>query len=101
MANAAFTPASSKYAGERCRGIRVTVTDRGALRSVTLGVEIATALRDLHAKEWKRERFGDLLASGAAAVRFERGETASQLVSGWAAGQMEFERRRAPYLLYE
>ena len=101
FAPVAFTPASSKYAGERCRGIRVTVTDRGALRSVTLGVEIATALRDLHAKEWKRERFGDLLASGAAAVRFERGETASQLVSGWAAGQMEFERRRAPYLLYE
>jgi uncharacterized protein YbbC (DUF1343 family)/CubicO group peptidase (beta-lactamase class C family) len=101
FAPVAFTPASSKYAGERCRGIRVTVTDRGALRAVTLGVEIATALRDLHAKEWRRERFGDLLASGAAAARFERGETASSLVSGWAAGQMEFERRRARYLLYE
>ncbi len=96
-----FTPASSKYAGERCRGVRMTVTDRSALRSVTLGVEIATALRDLHPADWKRERFADLLASGAALTRFERGDAAGTIVSGWAAEQMEFERRRARYLLYE
>ena len=96
-----FTPASSKFAGELCRGIRISVTDRGALRSVTLGAEIATALRDLHPSDWRRERFGELLASGAAVTRFERGEPASQLVSGWAAAQMEFERRRAAFLMYE
>jgi uncharacterized protein YbbC (DUF1343 family)/CubicO group peptidase (beta-lactamase class C family) len=96
-----FTPASSKYAKERCRGVRMTVTDRAALRPVTLGVEIATALRDLHPSDWKRERFVDLLASGAAMTRFERGEPAATIVSGWAAEQMEFERRRARYLMYE
>lgn len=96
-----FTPASSKYGGERCRGIRMTVTDRSALRSATLGLEIATALRDLHGTDWKRDRFGELLANGAAIVRFERGDSASQIVSGWAAGQMEFERRRARYLMYD
>ena len=96
-----FTPASSKYAGERCRGIRMTVTDRDALRPVTLGLEIATALRDLHGADWKRDRFGELLASAAAVARFERGDSAAQIVSGWAAGQMEFERRRARFLIYE
>ena len=96
-----FTPASSKYAGERCRGLRMTVTDRDALRPVTLGLEIATALRDLHAADWQRDRFGELLASGAAVTRFERGDSAAQIVSGWAAGQMEFERRRARFLMYE
>lgn len=96
-----FTPASSKYAGERCRGLRITVTDRAALRGVTLGLELATALRDLHAADWNRERFGELLASGAAALRFERGDPAAQIVSGWAAGQMEFELRRARFLMYE
>ncbi len=96
-----FSPASSKYAGERCRGIRMTVTDRDALRPVTLGLEIATALRDLHASDWQRDRFGELLGSGAAVTRFERGDSAAQVVSGWAAGQMEFERRRARFLMYE
>lgn len=96
-----FTPASSKYAGERCRGIRMTVTDRGALRSVALGIEIATALRDLHGADWKRERFGELLASRAAVIRFERGDAAGTIVGGWAAEQMEAERRRARFLMYE
>ncbi len=96
-----FTPASSRYAGERCRGVRITVTDRAALRAVTLGVEIATALRDLHPSEWKRERLGELLGSAAAVARFERGESASQVVAGWAGEQMETERRRARFLMYE
>ena len=96
-----FVPASSRFAGEPCRGLRMTVTDRDALRPVTLGLEIATALRDLHAADWQRDRFGELLASAAAATRFERGDSAAQIVSGWAAGQMEFERRRARFLIYE
>lgn len=96
-----FTPASSTYAGERCRGLRMTVVDRAALRPVALGLEIATALRDLHPEGWKRERLGELLGSSAALARFERGESAGQLVAGWAAETMEFERRRARFLLYE
>ena len=96
-----FTPTSSKFAGERCRGVRITVTDRTALSSVTLGLQIATALRDLQGADWKRDRFGELLASRAAVARFERGDSAAQIVSGWAAGQMEFELRRARFLMYE
>jgi len=96
-----FTPSSSRYAGERCRGIRMTVTDRGALRPVTLGLEIATALRDLEPSGWDRGRLGELLASPAALARLERGDSASQAVSGWAAEQMEFERRRARFLMYD
>jgi len=101
FAPVSFVPASSKYASEHCRGVRMTVTDRDALRPVTLGLEIATALRDLHAADWQRARFGELLASAAAVARFERGDSAAQVVSGWAAGQMEFERRRARFLIYE
>ena len=96
-----FTPTSSKHAGVRCRGVRLTVTDRGALRPVALGLEIATALRDLHRADWQRERLGELLGSAAAVARFERGESATQIVAGWAAELMEFERRRARFLLYE
>ena len=101
FAPVSFVPSSSRYAGESCRGVRMTVTDRAALRPVALGIEIATALRDLHPADWKRERFSDLLASGAALARFERGDAAGTVVAGWAAEQMEFERRRARFLMYE
>jgi uncharacterized protein YbbC (DUF1343 family)/CubicO group peptidase (beta-lactamase class C family) len=96
-----FTPSSSKHAGTECGGVRITVVDRDALAPVTLGLEIATALRDLFPKEWDRSRFGELLAHGASLARFDRGESAATIASGWAAAQMEFERRRAAFLLYE
>jgi uncharacterized protein YbbC (DUF1343 family) len=96
-----FTPASSKHAGEACRGIRISVVDRAAVRPVALGMEIAVALRDLHPGDWDRRRLGVLLANEAALARFEKGETAAQIESGWAASLMEFERRRTAFLLYE
>jgi uncharacterized protein YbbC (DUF1343 family)/CubicO group peptidase (beta-lactamase class C family) len=95
-----FTPSSSVFAGQRCRGIRLSVVDRHALRPVALGLEIATALRDRHPAQWNREKFGALLASSGALSRFDRGELATQIATGWAAEQMEFERRRATYLIY-
>ncbi len=97
----AFTPASSTHAGALCHGLRITLTDRSSLRPVALGLELATALRDLHGEDWKRDRFGELLGSAAAVTRFERGDPAGTIVAGWAAEQMEFERRRARHLLYE
>jgi uncharacterized protein YbbC (DUF1343 family) len=96
-----FTPASSKYAGIECGGVRITVVDRDALAPVTLGLEIATALRDLFPKDWDRSRLGELLAHGASIAHFDRGESALAIASGWAAAQMEFERRRAAFLLYD
>ncbi|HVO09123.1 MAG TPA: serine hydrolase [Vicinamibacteria bacterium] len=95
-----FTPAASMHVGQACRGVRISVVDRAAVRPVALGLEIAAALRDLHPREWDRRQFGQLLASGAALARFEKGDTAAQVESVWAASLMEFERRRAAFLLY-
>ncbi len=95
-----FTPNASTWKGEACRGVRITLVDRDALDAVGLGLEIVTALRDRHPKEWDRTKLGKLLASAAALRRIERGESAAQVASGWAATRMEFERRRARFLLY-
>jgi uncharacterized protein YbbC (DUF1343 family)/CubicO group peptidase (beta-lactamase class C family) len=96
----AFTPASSVFRDERCSGVRITLVDRNALNAVALGLNVATALRDLHPKEWKAERLPRLLVNAAALARFSRGETAGDVTSAWAAGAMEFERRRTEFLLY-
>jgi uncharacterized protein YbbC (DUF1343 family) len=95
-----FTPASSTYAGERCAGVRLTVTDRDALAPVALGIEIAVALRDLHPVDWKMEKFFDLLANRDTFERLQRGETADSIIGSWKRGLEEFRRRRAKYLLY-
>ena len=95
-----FTPTSSAFRGETCSGVRITVVDRDALNAVALGFHAATALRDLHPKEWKSDRFDRLLVNAAALARFRRGETAGEIIGAWAAGAMEFEAIRAKYLLY-
>ncbi|MGA7992325.1 MAG: exo-beta-N-acetylmuramidase NamZ domain-containing protein [Thermoanaerobaculia bacterium] len=95
-----FTPASSVFRGETCSGVRITLVDRNELNAVSLGFHVATALRDLHPKEWKAERLPFLLANAAALARFSRGETAGEIAGAWAAGAMEFEKSRAEYLLY-
>jgi uncharacterized protein YbbC (DUF1343 family)/CubicO group peptidase (beta-lactamase class C family) len=95
-----FTPASSTFAGQRCGGVRFTVTDRDALRSVSLGIEIAAALRDLHPVDWQRANFVSLLANRDTFDRLERGETADSIVTSWEKGVEEFRQRRARYLFY-
>jgi uncharacterized protein YbbC (DUF1343 family) len=95
-----FTPSSSVFKGEACSGVRITVVDRNALNAVALGFHVATALRDLHPKDWKADRVGRLLVNAAALARFSRGETAGEITSAWAAGSMEFETIRAKHLLY-
>jgi uncharacterized protein YbbC (DUF1343 family) len=95
-----FTPVSSTFAGERCGGVRFTVTDRDALSPVPLGLEIAVALRDVFPVDWKREKFLDLLANRDTFDRLQRGETAESIVRSWEKGLEEFRKRRAKFLIY-
>jgi uncharacterized protein YbbC (DUF1343 family)/CubicO group peptidase (beta-lactamase class C family) len=95
-----FKPASSVFKDQICSGVRITLIDRQALNAVALGLHVATALRDLHPKDWNAEKLNRLLVSRAALARFQRGETAAEITGAWAAGAMEFEKRRAAYLLY-
>lgn len=96
-----FTPAASLFAGESCGGIRITVVDRDALHSVALGIEIATALRDLHPTEWERGKFGRLLADSESVERFERGDDAARVFAAWNEELQAFRRRRQEHLLYD
>ncbi|HKF44639.1 MAG TPA: serine hydrolase [Thermoanaerobaculia bacterium] len=95
-----FTPASSVFSGQRCGGIRMDVVDRDALRPVSLGVEIAVALRDLYPVDWQRKDFVKLLANGDAFRRLEKGENAPSIIASWQKALEDFEKRRAKYLLY-
>ena len=95
-----FTPVSSTFAGERCGGVRFTVTDRDVLSPVALAIEIAVALRDLFPVDWKREKFLDLLANRDTFERLQKGETADSIVRSWEKGLEEFRKRRAKYLMY-
>jgi uncharacterized protein YbbC (DUF1343 family) len=95
-----FTPKSSIFAGERCGGIRIDVVDRRILRPVTLAIEIAVALRDLHPGQWDRSHFIDLLANRETFERLDSGQSATEIVEGWKEQLRGFLAKREKYLLY-
>lgn len=95
-----FSPAASEYAGETCGGIRISIVDREALRPVSLGIEIAAALRTLFPSDWDRSRLGTLLANADTLRRFEAGEAPEAIVASWNEALARFSAARAKYLLY-
>jgi uncharacterized protein YbbC (DUF1343 family) len=105
---ATFTPAASaaapqpKLLGQRCRGLRVKVTDRSAARPWTLGLRLLVALRRHREFEWVRGGAWLDSLSGTKAVRaaLERGEGASAIVASEASAIERWRRDRASSLLY-
>ncbi len=97
----AFTPASSKFAGEACRGVNVAITDRDAFEPVRVGLEIAASLRRLHPEEWEAEKVGVLLLNQAVLDSLVRGADIDAAIALANAGIAEFARRRSPHLIYD
>ena len=89
-----FTPSASVHAGEECGGIRITVTDRDALRPVALGVRIAAALARLYPAQFPADRMSRLLRHAATLDAIRRGEAPAS----WDL--REFAERRAKVLIY-
>jgi uncharacterized protein YbbC (DUF1343 family) len=100
FAPAAFTPESDRYAGKRCRGIRIQLSDRSMLDASRLGVELALALHRLHPQEFAVDGMLALLGSRATLAAIKAGEDAAAIEGQWRAKLEAFEAARSKYLLY-
>ena len=96
-----FTPKSSVFRDEECRGINMIVTDRTRFRAVSSGLEIAVALHKLYPTQWKTEDYARLLVNSDTLQRLKRGETAPEIARSWSVPLDEFRRARARALLYQ
>jgi uncharacterized protein YbbC (DUF1343 family) len=56
-----FTPTASTHQNEECGGVRITITDRRALRSVTVGLTIAAVLERLYPRNFPLDEIEPLL----------------------------------------
>ncbi|MFB3854391.1 MAG: exo-beta-N-acetylmuramidase NamZ domain-containing protein [Vicinamibacterales bacterium] len=95
-----FTPSSSRYAGERCGGVFMVVTDREALRPVRVGLEIAAALFRLYPNDYQLDRAQTLLGSQSTLARVKAGDDPAAIAASWAADESRWRLMRAKYLLY-
>lgn len=100
FAAASFTPQASPYKGERCGGVRVTVTDRARFEPVRTGVAMASELRALYPQKWHFDDVNRLLASRIALDAIAQGKSLPEIEATWEKELAAFRVKREKYLLY-
>ena len=78
----------------------MTVTDRAALDSPEMGIEILSALHHLYPTQFKLDKASGLLANSETIDALRRGDDPHAIAAGWAPALAEFNARRNKYLLY-
>jgi len=95
-----FTPSSSKYQEQQCRGVRFLITDRSQFEPVRFGISLAIVLRKAHPNEWEYKQLIKLLGSAKVLDAIEKQLPVMQVLELSREGLTEFALRRSSFLLY-
>jgi uncharacterized protein YbbC (DUF1343 family) len=96
-----FTPTSSNFAGQLCRGVNLVLTDRALLDGPELGIELASALLKLYPEQFHAEKMGDILANQAVYDAIAKSEDPRRIALDWQDDLLKFQQLRQKYLLYK
>jgi len=96
-----FTPTSSIYSGQPCKGVNIVVTDRNGFDASELGIELAAALHKLYASDFKIEHIEGLLVNQAAYDALRAGEDPRRIAQEWMEALEKFGKVREKYLVYK
>jgi SSS family transporter len=88
------------YHGQTIPAVRLTLTDRNALDSPELGIEIVSALHHLYPTHFTLDKTAPLIANTETSAAVARNEDPRTIAASWAAVLPAFRARREPYLLY-
>ena len=97
---AEFTPSSSRFKNQLCRGIRIILLDRQVLDSPALGIEIASALYRLYPADFQIDKTLGLVGSREVLQALKNGRDPISIIQNWQPGLEDFYKVRSKYLLY-
>jgi SSS family transporter len=89
------------YHGQTIEAVRIIVTNRNALDSPELGVEMLSVLYKLYPEQFHLQRAANLLANAATEAAIARGDDPRSIAATWQTSLDEFKAAREPYLLYK
>jgi uncharacterized protein YbbC (DUF1343 family) len=101
FANQPYIPVSGLYAGQHCGGVGIRVTDRAAVRSMQVGLEIAALLWKKYPEHFDVAKTIVLLGNQATVDQLKAGTAPEQIIAGWSSDLAAFERVRKKYFLYK
>jgi len=104
----AFAPTTSKYAGQRCEGVQLHITDEESLRPVALGVALLATVKELcpHDFAWVAPGAGEtysidlLWGSDSLRQTIDASAAIAPLLEQADAEAQAFDRERQTYLRY-
>jgi len=95
-----FTPSSSKFEKQLCKGIQIDVLDRSKFQTVRTGLTIALGLRTIHADTWETKNLNRLLGCKAMEQAVLKGKGWIDMLPIYLSGMADFMKRRESHLLY-
>jgi uncharacterized protein YbbC (DUF1343 family) len=97
-----FTPTSSKFQGQKCLGVEITLADRTRLEPFWTGVLIINELHRLYPDklEWRAAHFDRLCGTSTIRTAITANKPLADLKISWAAECRTFDQTRRKYLSY-
>jgi uncharacterized protein YbbC (DUF1343 family) len=97
-----YTPTKSVFAGQACRGVKITVTDRDAMRPLAVFRHLALAIRELNPKEfeWRWDEVKRMVGVDEFRLLWETGAGDEAFLALFDKGPRDFEPSRRSVLLY-
>jgi uncharacterized protein YbbC (DUF1343 family) len=96
-----FIPVVGLYGGQRCGGVAVRVTDKQAVRSMSMGIEIAAILKKLYPTNFDPAKLLFLIANADTIRQLQEGTPPEQIIAGWSNQLNDFDALRRKYYLYK
>jgi uncharacterized protein YbbC (DUF1343 family) len=88
------------FHGQTIEAVKVVVTDRRALDSPEMGVEILSVLRRMYPEKFDVKKTLRLVGSERVVEAIERGDDPRAIAAGWKPGLDAFVASRKDYLIY-
>jgi uncharacterized protein YbbC (DUF1343 family) len=96
-----FIPVSGLHSGRRCGGVAIRVIDKQAVRSMRMGIEIATILRKRYPNDFDPAKLMFLVGNAKTIRQLQDGASPEQIVSDWSSDLAAFDATRRKYFLYK
>ncbi len=101
FADKPFIPVSGLYAGQHCGGVGVRVTDRAAMRSMRIGLEIAATLHKKYPDHFDVGKLLFLVGNDATIQQLQSGTPVNEIIASWAKDLAAYDAIRRRYFLYK
>jgi uncharacterized protein YbbC (DUF1343 family) len=101
FASQPFIPIGGPYSGQRCGGVAIRITDRSAVRSMRLGLEVAAILQRLYPKQFDTAKLLELTGNAETIEQLQSGVAPEKIVASWSPSLASFDQMRRKYFLYK